>query len=224
MAKIVVFGAGKIAEVVHDYLSRDSGHEVVAFTCDRAFINGERYLGLPVLPFETIEESHPPGEYGMFVAVGYHEINQVRASKYEAAKAKGYRLISYVSSRSWPGKDLETGDNCLILDGVSVQPGARIGNNVALWSGVIVGHHAVVGDHCWLAAGTAVGGGATIEPYCFAGLNATIGHEITIGASSLLGAGSLITKDLPCESVLVARDAERLRLDSRRFLMISKMK
>lgn len=224
MARVVVFGAGKIAEVVHGYLTRDSEHEVAAFTCDRAFIGPDRYLGLPVVPFETVEASHPPGEYRMFVAVGYHEINQVRAGKYEAAKAKGYQLISYVSSRSWPGKDLETGDNCLVLDGVSVQPGARIGNNVALWSGVVVGHHASIGDHCWLAAGTAVGGGATVEPCCFAGLNATIGHEITVGASSLLGAGSLVTKDLPPESVLAARDTERLRLDSKRFLMISKMK
>lgn len=224
MAKVVLFGNGKIAEVVHEYLARDSEHEVVAFTCDQAFIGGPHYRGLPLLPFETIEKHYPPGDYRMFIAVGYHELNRLRARIYESAKSKGYRLISYVSSRSWPGRELATGDNCLILDGVSVQPGAHIGNNVALWSGVIIGHHASIGDHCWLASGTAVGGGTGIEPYCFTGLNATVGHEITVGASSLLGGGSLVTKTLPPESVLVAGDTERLRLDSRRFLMISKLK
>jgi acetyltransferase-like isoleucine patch superfamily enzyme len=111
-----------------------------------------------------------------------------------------------------------------VLDGVSVQPGATIGDDVALWSNVVVGHHASIGDHCWLASGTAIGGGATIGSHCFFGLNCTVGNEVTIGASSLLGAASLVTKCQPAESVVIARESERMRLDSKRFLKISSMR
>lgn len=130
----------------------------------------------------------------MFVAVGYHELNALRARKHAEAKAKGYTLISHVCLRAHVGDWLEMGDNCLALDHVGVEPGARLGANAALWSGVVVGHHAVIGDHCWLAA------------------NATIG-----------GGGALVVKNAASGGVYIRRETERFRLDSARFLKISKM-
>ena len=56
-------------------------------------------------------------------------------SQVEQAKARGYGLISYVSSKAttWPG--FACGDNCFILEDNTIQPFATIGNDVVLWSG-----------------------------------------------------------------------------------------
>src|SRR4051794_9745630 len=100
MSWVIIVGAGKIADEAYFYLKNDSPHDVVAFSVDRAFMGGAEKHGLPVVPFEDVEQGYPPGEYKMFVAMGYQDLNRLRASKYEAAKAKGYELISYVSSRA----------------------------------------------------------------------------------------------------------------------------
>ncbi|NJR44270.1 hypothetical protein HC761_02265 [bacterium] len=34
-------------------------------------ITADRFCGLPVVPFEDLERSHPPAAHEMFVAVGY---------------------------------------------------------------------------------------------------------------------------------------------------------
>ena len=224
MSNVLIFGAGKIADEAYFYLTNDSPHEVVAFTVDAEHLPGPEKLGLPVIPFEEVVNRFPPSDFKMFVAVGYQELNKLRARKYEEAKAKGYELISYVSSRASNFGNVEVGDNCLVLEFVTIQPCSKIGNDVFIWSGNHVGHHATVGDHCYIAGNAVISGNTRVEPYCFIGVSATLGHEIVVGRDSFIGAGSLITKSVAAESVFITPDTVKFRLDSSSFLRLTKMK
>lgn len=224
MAKVVIFGAGKIADEAYFYLTNDSPHEIVAFTVDGKYLTDENKLGLKVVPFEEVERRFPPSDYQMFVAVGYQDLNRFRAQKYEEAKAKGYRLISYVSSQASNVGKVEIGDNCFVLEFAVIQPMAKIGSNVFIWSANHVGHHAIVEDHCYIAGNVVISGSTKVEPYCFIGVNATLGHEITIGRESFIGAGALITKNVEPQSVYITPSTPKYRLDSSTFLRLTKMK
>ncbi len=221
MSKVIIFGVGKYAEVTCFYLKNDSPHQVVAFTVDENYITAPTLFNLPVVPFEQIEVDYPPANCKMFVAVGYQQLNRLRALKYFAAKEKGYELISYVSSQATNFGEVGIGDNCLILEHNAIQPMSRIGNNVMLWSGNHIGHHTTIGDHCYLAGQVVVSGNTSIEPYCFIGVNATIGHEITIGEKSLVGAGTLLVKNAEPNSVFIAQDTPKYRLDAPSFLRLT---
>ena len=52
MKKTIIFGTGDLAKLIQKYLTRDSTHEVVAFTCHQEFITEKNIDGLPVIPFE----------------------------------------------------------------------------------------------------------------------------------------------------------------------------
>jgi sugar O-acyltransferase (sialic acid O-acetyltransferase NeuD family) len=224
MSKVVIFGAGKIADEAYFYLTNDSPHEIVAFAVDAAYLTRPEKLGLPVIPFDEIADKYPPGDYKMFVAVGYQDLNRFRAQKYAEAKSKGYELVSYVSSRAANFGGVEIGDNCLVLEFATIQPCSSIGNDVFIWSGNHVGHHASVGDHCYIAGNVVISGNTKIESHCFIGVSATLGHEITVGRDSFIGAGSLITKDVAPQSVFITPDTQKFRLDSSTFLRLTKMK
>ena len=195
MEQVIVFGVGQIASVAHFYLTHDSPYEVAAFSVDKEFMKENEFLGLPVVPFDEVEAIYPPDKFRMFVPISYRDVNKLRAEKYYQAKAKGYRLISYISSKAttWPG--LVVGDNCFIFENNVIQPFVKIGNNVILWSGNHIGHHTVIKDHCFIASHVVVSGSVTIGPYCFLGVNATIRDGITIAKECVIGAGSLILKD-----------------------------
>ena len=224
MAKIVIFGAGKIADEAYFYLKNDSPHEIVAFSVDGQYLTDNKKLGLPVVPFEEVQSRFPPTDYKMFVAVGYQDLNHFRAQKYDEAKAKGYELISYVSSRASNVGNVEIGDNCFVLEFAVIQPLSKIGSDVFIWSANHVGHHASVGDHCYIAGNVVISGTTKVEPYCFIGVNATLGHEITVGRESFIGAGSLVTKNVAPKSVYITADTPKYRLDSATFLRLTKMK
>lgn len=223
MSKIVLFGAGKIADVVYFQLTNDSPHEVVAFSVDGAHLSTNEKWGLPVTAFEDLINLYPPDDFKMMIAVGYHDLNRFRAGKYHEAKAKGYELISYVSSRASNIHNIEIGDNCLVLENAVLQPCTRLGNNVFFWNGNHLGHHARVDDHCYIAGQAIIAGSSVVEEYCFVGINATIGHEVIIGHRSFIGAGSLITKTIPSKSVLITGDTPKFRLDSDAFVKLTRM-
>jgi sugar O-acyltransferase (sialic acid O-acetyltransferase NeuD family) len=205
MAKVVVFGTGSFAECVNFYLANDSPHEVVGFTVHRDRI-GERteLAGLPVMPFEDLDRTHPPAEHDMFVAVGYARVNRIRAAICEESKAKGYSLISYVSSKATTWGDTQIGENCFIFEDNTIQPFVTIGDDCVLWSGNHIGHHSAIGPHCFITSHVVVSGHVTVGPYCFLGVNATLRDAISIGEGNVIGSGALIMKPTSDFEVYIA--------------------
>ena len=214
MKKVVIFGTGDIGQLAHFYFTHDSPYEIAAFTANEEFIKETEYLGLPVIPFETIEKSYPPDKFDMFVALSYRNVNKVRAEKYYDAKNKGYKLVSYVCSRSVYWDDLEIGDNCFIFENQTIQPFVRIGNNVTMWSGNHIGHNSVIGDHCFITSHVVISGHVTIGPYCFLGVNSAIRDGITIARECVIGAGATIVKDTVEKGVYIGKAAELYSKDS----------
>jgi sugar O-acyltransferase (sialic acid O-acetyltransferase NeuD family) len=210
----VIFGTGDIARLAHFYFTRDAKREVAAFAVDSAFRQGEEYLDLPLVDFETVEYRFRPAVHDGFVAVSYRAMNRLRAEKYAAMKAKGYDLASYVSSRcSWLAED-PPGDNCFVLEDNTVQPFVKIGSNVTLWSGNHIGHDSVIGDHCFISSHVVVSGHVTIGPYCFLGVNATLRNGITLAPSTLVGAGAVIMKDTVEKGVYMGPRADLFKKKS----------
>jgi sugar O-acyltransferase (sialic acid O-acetyltransferase NeuD family) len=201
VAKIVVFGAGDIARLAHFYFSTDSEHDVVAFTVDPEYRQADSFAGLPLVPFDRVAEHYPPDLYKMFVALSYTKMNEIRAAKYAEAKAIGYQLVSYVSSRCSFLTTAPPGDNCFILEDNTVQPFVRIGNNVTLWSGNHIGHDSAIDDHCFISSHVVVSGHVHINHHCFIGVNATLRNAITVAEYSLIGAGALVMKNTLPRSV-----------------------
>lgn len=223
MAKIVIFGTGQMAEIVYHYFKYDSEHEVVAFCCDRSFLEEDHYLGLPVVAFEDVLPIYPPNQFNFHVALSYNDMNRTREKKYHAVKSLGYNLVSYVSTKTGSVGPITHGDNCLILENISIQPGVCIGNNVAIFGNALLGHHTRINDHAWITSEVALAGNVTIGSRCFLGINATISHFVTIGDGCFIGAGSLVNKPVNPNSVIIQRETELYPLDVDRFLKITKM-
>lgn len=195
MSKVVIFGTGSFAQVVKFYLDHDSEHEVVAFTVHRDSLPDEPELdGLPVIAFEELPERLPSSTHAMFVAVGYRNVNRLRADVCHQARSRGYDLITYVCSKAttWPG--LTLGDNCFVFEDNTIQPFVTIGDGVVLWSGNHVGHHASIGDYCFITSHVVISGHTSIGDYSFVGVNATLRDSIDVGPSNVIGAGAVIMK------------------------------
>jgi sugar O-acyltransferase (sialic acid O-acetyltransferase NeuD family) len=214
--KLVIFGTRQIAEVLAWYFVHDSDYEVVAYTVDAAYLGETRFQGAPVVPFEELPQAFPPEDHTLFVALSYAKMNDIRAAKYAAAKAAGYRLASHVSPRASAWAGLPLGDNSFIMEHNVVQPFSRIGSNTILWAGNHIGHHATIGDHCFLASHIVVSGAVHIGDHCFIGVNATLRDGINVAQRCLIGAGALIMADTQPEQVFVAQPTPAAKVPSSR--------
>lgn len=208
MKKIVIFGAGDIAQLAAFYFQHDGGRETAAFTVDRDYAQGSEFQGLPLVPFDEVQDSFPPGEYDMFVALSYAKRNSVRQTKCAEAEAKGYQLASYVSSRLSIFPGTKVGKNCFLLEDNTIQPFVTIGDNVTLWSGNHIGHHSTIDDNCFITSHVVISGGVHVGKNCFIGVNTTVRDHVTIGDRSLIGAGSLILSSTVPGTVYVAAETQ----------------
>lgn len=220
---LVIFGSAEIAELAKFYFENDSDYRVVAFTVDDSYVKGDNCQGLPLVPFSEVTKRFPPVDHAMHVALSYAKLNRVRQEKYEQAKAAGYRLASYVCSKSVTWPDLTIGDNCFILENQTIQPTVKIGNNVMVWSGNHLGHGTIIGDHTYIASHVVISGHCTIGQRCFFGVNATVKDFTAIGDECFLAMDASVTKDMPGGAVALGMPAEIFTDDDRRAKALKKM-
>ena len=219
---VVIFGTGKIADVIQFQMREEAGIEVVAFTVDGKYLESSEFNGLPVVPFEEVVGKYPPKDFDMFVALGYHQMNKLRESKCIQAREMGYSLPSFIHPAAGAPKDLKFGENCFIMNHVNVHPRVALGDNVFVWSGAMIGHHSSIGDNCWITSAGNIGGNVSIGKNCFLAMNCTISHSVTVGSEVFLGSNTLITKTIEDKQVVIAENHKPIRLNSEQFLKLSK--
>jgi acetyltransferase-like isoleucine patch superfamily enzyme len=113
------------------------------------------------------------------------------------------------------------GDHVSIGTHSIVEHHVQIGDGVRLHSRVFVPEYSVLEAGCWLGPGVMVTNaryplskgakerlvGAHIEEGAIIGANATLLPGVRIGARTLVGAGSVVTKDVPPGAVVVGNPA-----------------
>lgn len=219
MPSLLIYGNGRIAKILFQYLKNNSN--VAAFTVDHQVIGDTAIENLPVIPFETVQDQYPTAAHKMIIAVGYAEMNKIRETKYIEAKEKGYEFINYIHPSVELHENVVIGENNVVLEHATLQPYSRLGNSNFIWSNAVVGHGSTVADNCWITSGAVVAGDAVISSNCFLGINATIGHNVNLGYENFVGANALISKSTNEKEAFASREAEKMRLDSQRFLKFS---
>jgi serine O-acetyltransferase len=97
-----------------------------------------------------------------------------------------------------------------IPTGVEIPLGTKIGKGILLGhtAGVVLHAFAVVGDYCAIAPGVVLGGNGrggapAIGRNVYIGANAVIAGPVVVGDSATIGAGTVVTKDIPIAALVV---------------------
>ncbi|MCG8314842.1 MAG: acetyltransferase [Pseudomonadales bacterium] len=208
MADVIIFGTADTAQLANYYFKHDSHHNVVAFTVSRAYLKDTQFEGLPVVPFEDLENHYSPDKYQLFIPMTATGMNKDRESLYLNGKEKGYRYVSYISSHATILSD-EIGENCFILEDNTIQPFVSIGDNVVLWSGNHIGHHSTIKSHNFFTSQVVLSGHCMVNSYCFFGVNSTIRDSTEIAEGSFIAMGACITKNTSAWSTYIGNPAKK---------------
>lgn len=196
MKKIIIIGAGGHGQVVADILLNMRAVykdlKIVGYVDDDTALHEKTRLNIPVIG--RINELSSIEHDAVVVAVGD---NNKRREIYRHLLKKGHGFYSAVHPKSVVAQEVRLGKGCMVSAGCILNCNTVIGDNVILNTGCTVDHHNIIENHAHIAPGVHLGGEVTIGEGTLIGIGATVMRGCSIGKESIVGAGAVVTRDIP---------------------------
>jgi UDP-perosamine 4-acetyltransferase len=209
----IIWGATGQAKVAYEILLEE-GSEIIHFFDNNS--NVEPPLpGIPVsygldglLSFiESIGDRQiNPADVDCLSAIGGGN-GEAREALTKLMQSHGFRSRSLIHKSAIISPFAEIGRNVQILSGSIIGAFASIGDYSIVNTGSSVDHDCSIGKNCHLAPQAVLAGEVTVENNVFVGTNATILPGLRICEGATVGAGSVVTKDVPAGVVVAGNPA-----------------
>jgi len=181
-----VLGVGGHARVVLD-LALQMGFSIDAFYDD----DPQRW-GLDFFGFKIKGPIDKKLEGSACIAIGD---NKIRKSIFKKMSFADWPILVHPSSIV--SKDVLIGEGSIIMAGVILQSGVKIGNHCIINTGACIDHDVIIGDFVHVAPNCSLAGGVSVGEGTFIGIGSSIIPNKTIGSWTNVGAGSVIITDQP---------------------------
>ncbi|OPZ32897.1 MAG: putative acetyltransferase EpsM [Tenericutes bacterium ADurb.BinA124] len=109
-------------------------------------------------------------------------------------------------------KFVNIGEGTIICPGCIITVNIKIGKHVILDYDSTVGHDAIIGDFSTILPGVSISGHVNIEELVSVGTGAKIIQGLRIGKNTIIGAGAIVTKDIPQNVVAVGVPAKPIKI------------
>jgi len=199
---IVVIGAGDYAQNMIDLFSLE---DRLAYIFDAPRFEGESKYGVPVIKMA----GSPDLQYVSLIGEPPHKRELIKeleeyALCFSSTGFKPHYFNLLNSTNDW-AKSVKTGIGVSSQAYVCVNTRSVIGNHVLLGNHVVVGHDCEIGDYSTIYAGTILSGHTIIGEGVEMGAGSRTIPKVKIGDWSVVGAGAVVTRDIPSFSVAYAR-------------------
>ncbi|SCY96707.1 2,3,4,5-tetrahydropyridine-2,6-dicarboxylate N-acetyltransferase [Alkaliphilus peptidifermentans] len=116
--------------------------------------------------------------------------------------------------------------NAVILMGAVINVGAVIGENTMIDMNCVIGARVIIGNNVHVGAGAVIAGvleppsvkSVVIEDNVFIGSNSVVLEGVHIGEGAVVAAGSIVTTDVPANSVVAGMPASLIKMKDKKTL------
>jgi len=206
MKYVIIVGTGGFAREVlwllqeinrsHEVGGRlDPTYRVLGFVAEAGEEQFAKDIGgLPVLGDDAWAFEHLERNVCFVPAVGDPAMRRIIAEKYVEAE---FRPVTLVHPSVNMADDVRLGRGSLLCAGAVLTTHIELGAFSIVNLNATVGHDCSFGDYCTLHPGVNVSGGVSLGNGVELGTGATLIQGVNVEDDVVVGAGAVVTKDLP---------------------------
>ncbi|WP_214798315.1 MULTISPECIES: acetyltransferase [unclassified Exiguobacterium] len=205
MNKLVILGSGGHASVLVDIL-RES-ETIVGYVDVKP---AECFHGIPYIGTdEELITHYPPSSVKLVNGIGSIGSLKQRHNLFSYFKEVGYTFEKVIHPSAIISNEVIVEEGVQVLAGAILQCHSHISANSIVNSGSIVEHDTYIEESVHVSPRVVIGGNCRIGKLSHIGIGSTIIQGICIGTESLIGAGSVVVRNLEGNSRVMGVPAKR---------------
>lgn len=204
MRKLLILGAGGHGEVVGEIALLTKTWDVISFLDDNP--HKETCLSFHVIGKIKQLESFIHEYDDVFVAVGNNEMRRQLIEKVESYKQSIPTLI-HPSAIISTFSTVDCGS--VIMANTVVNPNCQIGKGCIINTAATIDHDCIIKDYVHISPGCHLSGEVNIDYNVWIGTGTNIIQRIKVGNNTIIGAGSVVIRDVQENSLYVGVPAKR---------------
>lgn len=144
---------------------------------------------------------------GVIVAIGN---NKVRQQKLQQLNNAGANIITLIHPSATVSRYTQIGIGSVVVAGAVINPDCVIGSGAIINTCSSVGHDCNLGDAVHICPGARLAGGTEVDDRAWIGVGSSVRQLIKVGADAVVGAGSVVVKNVHSDTVVVGNPAKPL--------------
>lgn len=211
MENIIIIGSSGHAKVIIDIVEKENKYNIAGLT-DKFREKDEEVSGYRIIGKEEdiakLLKKHNIS--GGIIAIGD---NWTRSRVCENIKSirPDFRFVTAIHPSAQTAKDVEIGNGTVVMAGAIINSSSSVGEHCIINTNSSLDHDSVMKDFSSLAPNVTTGGNVEIGKFSAISLGAKIIHGIRIGEQTVIGAGSVVLKDVSSFSVACGIPAKVIR-------------
>lgn len=198
MNSVVVVGAGgfgrEVLEIFKDRNRVSKIWNILGFIDENKELHGKMVNGYPVLGGLDWLRRHNSNDLGCVCAIGACE---TRKRVVERLRQIGVNFYNAIHPSVIMSDFVELGQDVIICAGSILTVNIKIGDHVHININCTIGHDAIIGSYCTINPIAAINGNNHLGEGVYVGTGATFIQGLSVGSWSTIGAGAVVTVDIP---------------------------
>ena len=202
MKNIVLIGGGNQAHYTIDIINKEGKYNIIGII-DSIHDIGSNRFGYKVLgrQEDIIKLKEQYNIEGGIISIGDNWVRYYISSQIKK-EIPDFNFVNAIHPSVVIGDNVQLGEGVVMMAGCIINPKSKIGDFTFFATGAQVDHDCNIKNYSSISAGSITGGYVTLGEFSAITLGVTVVDRLKIGKNTVVGAGSLVIKDLP-DNVLV---------------------
>lgn len=203
---IYLYGCGGHAKVILDILIQ-AGHTVKAFVNDHP-PNISNIHNVPIEQASKVLHCISASQSKWIVAIGNNSVRQRIATQ---LSNQGYSFTTAIHPSAQIALGVEIAVGTVVMANAVINTDTQVGQHVIVNTGATIDHDCKIDEFCHIAPGCSLCGQVHLGAGTFLGVGTCVCPGIEIGEQTTCGAGSIVVRSLPAQSLAYGCPAKVVR-------------
>jgi acetyltransferase EpsM len=193
--EVIVYGAGGHGVVVANIIEVEARYKVAGFIDDNTAMWDSIRYGYKIFGGSDVLTREELRGQPVIVAIGDNDVRKQIAIR--LSHDGNVFTSAIIHPSSYIARDVRVGLGSVIMANVVVNPGTRINEHVIINTSATIDHDCLIQNFVHVSPGAVLAGNVVVEEGVQIGMGSSVLPGVRIGAGALIGAGAVVTKDIP---------------------------